>query len=218
MIKNMARVSRLIISTLMLISLAGCYAAMLPTIGMAVLTAPGSTMIKELKLPDYTRGPVSSDEFSVLLQQGVSRNGGKVYLSGPVEIWGLTKKNTRFYFHAIGALSDTDFLVLGWHEHEKRYKKLMQLPYSGLLSVSTKGSRRSTTVLLCLGSKELMLGEQYYGIDLKLRIDFLKPQRLWAIDKEKNRAAIAILQERIVPQDGACQPPPTVDVGDEFLG
>ena len=184
----------LTIKALLLLSLTGC--------GL-FLSAP---TLWKADIPNYTLGPVSSDEFPALLQDAIPAGEGEVHVFGRVELFGLKNNsgyfNTSryFYFRAVAAITNTDILLLKWHEPEERYKIVGRLPYSETLSVSISGGSAGGTIYLYFKDKELSLGDQNYEIDQKAGLCFIKPSSIF-IDQEKNKAAFALLREKIKLHD-----------------
>jgi len=174
----------LIIKILIVLSIAGC------------LGIPS----QQARIPGYSLGPISSDEFPALLHDAIPASEGKVHVFGNVSWSGF--RDSRNYpavsrhFYAAAAITDTDILLLKWYETEKRYKIVKRLRYSEILSVSKNGS----TILLYFNDKDLSLGDKNYVIygktTFKTYFGFVKPSGFFT-DQEKSEAAFFILKEKI---------------------
>lgn len=188
---DMTKFYLLTIKALLLLSLTGC--------GLLLFSVP---TVWKADIPNYSLGPVSSDEFPVLLQDAIPAGEGEVHVFGRVELFGLKNNsgyfNTSryFYFRAVAAITNTDILLLKWHEPEERYKIVGRLPYSETLSVSISGGSADGTIHLYFKDKELSLGDQNFEIDQKADLTFIKPSGIF-IDREKNEAAFGLLREKI---------------------
>ena len=179
--------------------LSGCVITPLTVIGSTPLLVRGP---KTFDLPNYSLGPVSSDQFSDLLEKAIPPNEGVVHLFGPANL-SLSKDNRYYSLSAVAALSDSAILLLKWYEPEKQYKLLARLPYSEILSVSTNSWGLGRVIYLCLATTEFALGDHTHAIDQRADMTFDKPSRIFQ-DVEKAKAAFSLLQEKIKPIDGAC--------------
>ena len=182
----MSKFYSLTIKVLLFLSLTGC---IFPTI--------------EIKIPDYSLGPVSSHEFPTLLHNAIPASEGEVHVFGRVEWYGLRDSPFRGFgrhFRGVAAITNTDILLLKWHEPGERYKIVERLPYSEILSVSTSSWGSGGSIHLHLKDKELSLGDQNYGFPRSTYLGFVKPSGFWT-DQEKNEAAFVLLQEKIKPQN-----------------
>ena len=151
-------------------------------------------------MPGYSLGPISSDEFPALLHDAIPASEGKVHVFGKV-YWGGFRDSRNFpavsrHFHAAAAITDTDILLLKWHEIEKRYKIVKRLRYSEIQSISKGGS----LIYLYFNYEELSLGNKNYVIygktTFKTYFQFAKPSGFLA-DQEKSEAAFLILKDNI---------------------
>ena len=176
------------------------------TILLLVLSLTGCLGIpsQQVKIPDYSLGPISSDEFPALLHDAIPASEGKVHVFGKVRWSGF--RDSRNYpvisrhFHSVAAITDTDILLLNWHDPEKRYRIVKRLRYSEILSVSRVGSAiylYSNDEELSLGDKNYVTYDVLYGkTNLKTILEFTKPSGFF-IDQEKSEAAFFILKEKI---------------------
>ena len=151
-------------------------------------------------MPGYSLGPISSDEFPTLLHDAIPAREGKVHVFGKVT-WGGFRDSRNYpavsrYFHSVAAITDTDILLLKWHEIEKRYKIVKRLRYSEIQSISKVGS----LIYLYFNDEELSLGNKNYVIygktTFKTYFEFAKPSGI-LIDQEKSEAAFFILKDNI---------------------
>ena len=180
---NIRQILKLTIGILLVLSLAGCGGLTLP-----------------VSIPDYSLGPISSDEFPTLLHDAIPASEGKVHVFGKVT-WGGFRDSRNFpavsrYFHAAAAITDTDILLLNWYETEKRYKIVKRIRYSEILSIS----KPSSLIYLYFNDEELSLGNTNYVIYgktiFKTFLEFDKPSGI-LIDQEKTEAAFFILKDKI---------------------
>lgn len=172
------------------------------TILLLVLSLTGCLGIppQQVKIPDYSLGPISSDEFPALLHDAIPASEGKVHVFGKVH-WGGFRDSRNFpavsrYFYSVAAITDTDILLLNWHEIEKRYTIVKRLRYSEIQSISKVGS----LIFLYFNDEELSLGNMNYVIygktTFKTFLNFTKPAGFLA-DQEKSEAAFLILKNNI---------------------
>ena len=183
------QVLKLTISILLVLSLTGCLGLSLP-----------------VSIPGYSLGPISSDEFPVLLHDAIPASEGEVNVFGKVT-WGGFRDSRNYpavsrYFHAAAAITDTDILLLNWYETEKRYKIVKRIRYSEILSISKSGS----LIYLYFNDEELSLGNTNYVIygktTFKTFLQFDKPSGI-LVDQEKSEAAFLILKDKIKPHESA---------------
>ena len=159
------------------------------------LPLPGGTALpQQIEISGYTLGPISSDEFPDLLHDAIPASEGIVHIYGQVE-WSGLQERTR-YFKAVAAITNTDILLLKWHEPEKHYKIVTQLPYSEILSVSAMTWGGGRPVYLYFDDKEISLGDQNYKIEGKTTFTFLKASG-YRMDRGKNEAVFLFLQDKI---------------------
>jgi len=161
------------------------------------LTACFNFSPREIKIPDYSLGPFSSDEFPALLNIAIPASEGKVHVFGRVD-WSFPGVIDH-YFYGIVAITNSDILLLKWYEPEERYKIVERLLYSEILSVSTSSRKPGGSIKLRINNKVLSLGDQNYGSHLPTYLSFRDP--------EKNEAAFALLRDKIKPQNGASLTP-----------
>ena len=114
----------IVINVLLVLSLAGCGVALFAVGSMGPSAHP-------IVIPDHTLGPVSSDEFPALIQNAIPASEGKVQVFGKVKWYGFRKAKRKHYLLiAIAAITNTDILLLNWHETEQQYKILNKISYS----------------------------------------------------------------------------------------
>ena len=174
----------------------------LTTIVLLVLSLTGcvGNITLQVKIPDYSLGPVSSDEFPDLLHDAIPASEGEVHVFGRAEWSGFHDSRkfpvVSYIFVPVAAITDTDILLLKWYEPEKRYKIVKRLPYSEILSVSKV--RRA--IFLYFEDKEFSLGDKNYIIfgntTFKTLFTFSSPSG-FSMDQEKNEAAFFTLNDNI---------------------
>ena len=192
-----------IINVIFVLFLAGCGVT---SVTMLVLSLPGGVAPpQQVEFPGYTLGPISSDEFPDLLHDAIATSEGIVHIYGQVEWSGLQERSR--YFKAVAAITNTDILLLKWHEPEEQYKIVTQLPYSEILSVSAMTWGAGRPVYLYFDDKEVSLGDQNYKIEGKTTFTFIKASN-FRMDRKKNEAVFLFLQSKIKLHEG---PPLTPD-------
>ena len=174
----------LFLTLLLVLSLTGC------------LGVPSQQVI----IPDYSLGPISSDEFPALLYDAIPASEGEVHVFGRVVLHGF--RDSRNYpaisrhFHSVAAITDTDILLLNWYDPEKRYRIVKRLRYSEILSVSRVGS----AIYLYSNDEELSLGDKNYVIygktTFKTMLEFTKTSAFIS-DQKNSEAAFTILKDHI---------------------
>jgi len=184
--------------------LVGCVALPLPGVGWTLAPVPlsGAT---NLDLPDYSLGPVSSPEFPDLIRNAIPPDEGEVHLSGKVEL-ALQLDNQLYILGAVAALGDTGIVLLRWYDPEGQYKISARLPYADILSLSMNTMGFGRVVYFCLATPVFAWGDQPYAIDRRASMSFIKPSGMFQ-DVERTETAIAFLQQKIRPIDGACDTP-----------
>ena len=176
------------INVLLVLSLAGC-GTILPVASIPLVYAPPGIVI-----PEHTLGPASSDEFPALIQSAIPKNEAEVQVFGRVKWYGFQKVNRkRHLLLAVAAITNTDILLLMWHEPENQYTILKKISYSEIQTIEWGFDGR---VYLYFDGNEVLLGGQIYKLEGKTVFDFLTPSGLWS-DLEKNRIAFAFLQDKI---------------------
>ena len=156
-------------------------------------TPGGTAPPQQIEISGYTLGPISSDEFPALLHNAIPASEGEVRFFGKAQWIGL-QNGERYISPVVAAITDTDILLLMWHEPENQYTIVTRLPFSEILSISaaTYGAR---TVYLYFDDKEVLLGDQSYKVEGKTSFDFIKPSR--GLYREKNEAVFLFLQDKI---------------------
>ena len=144
---------------------------------------------QQVEIPGYTLGSVSPDEFPVLIHNAIPASEGEVHVFGKAHWSGL--QNGERFIETVAAITDTDILLLMWHEPENQYTIVTRLPFSEILSVSAFPDGDGT-IYLYFDSKELSWGDQNYGINGETSFRFYRPSR-----REKNEAAFLLLQSKI---------------------
>jgi len=156
---------------------------------MLILSLPTDyTPPQQAETPGYTLGPVSLDEFPVLLHNAIPASEGEIHVFGPA-LWSGFQNGERF-IEAIAAITDTDILLLMWHEADHQYTIVTRLPFAEILSISAYPG--GGTIHLYFDDKELSLADQNYGIDGETTFRFYRPSH-----QEKNEAAFLLLQDKI---------------------
>jgi hypothetical protein len=161
---------------------------------MLTLALPtGYTPPQQVEIPGYTLGPVAADEFPALFHNAILVSEGEVHFFGHASWSGL--QNGERFIEAVAAITDTDILLLMWHEPENQYTIMTRLPYSEILSISAAidGVR---TVYLYFDDREVSLGDQNYKLEGKTKFDFINPYG-FRIDREKNEVVFLFLQDKI---------------------
>lgn len=176
----------------------------LPGVGLVFAPVPLSGA-GNLDMPEYSLGPVSSKQFPDLIRSAIPPSEGAVHISGRAELSLLL--DDRFYIlSAVASLTDTDIVLLKWHEPEEHYEILARLPYSNILSVSTNSLGLGRIAHLCLATTVFAWGDQTYPIGQHASMSFVRPSGFFG-DTERTEAAISLLQETINRVDGACDAP-----------
>jgi hypothetical protein len=165
----------------------------------------GGAGLKTLDLPDYSRGPVSSEQFPDLVRKAIPPGEGTMHVFGSAELI-LREGNRGVIVSAVASLSDTAILVLMWHEPDEQYEMVARVPYSDILSVSTNSWGLGRTIYLCLATSQLVLGDETHEIDQQASLSFIKDSGVFQ-DVEKSETGLLLLQEKITPIDGACDEP-----------
>jgi len=156
---------------------------------MLILSLPGGiTPPQPVEIPGYSLGPAASDELPVLLQNALTDSDGEVHVSGPAKWSGF--QNGKYLIQAVAAITDTDILLLMWHESEHQYTIVARVPFSEISSVSAYPG--GGIIRLYFDDKALSLGDQSYGIDGETTFRFSNPD-----DPEKNKAAFLLLRTKI---------------------
>jgi hypothetical protein len=194
--------SGFIVSALLL--LIGCAPLPLPGIGWTVVPLTGSAG-GTLELPGYSLGPVSSEELPDLIVRAIPPGEGTAHLSGRVEL--SLQLDSHFYLlAAVASLTDTDILLLQWHDPEGHYEILGRLPYSDVLSLSKNAVGFGRTLYLCVATTEFAWGEQTYAMDQRASMSFIRPAGSFH-DADRTEAALELLREKTTPTEGACDAP-----------
>ena len=196
----------LIIKIFIALSLAGC------AVPMLILSLPtGDSLPQQVEIPGYTLGPVASDEFPVLFHNAIPASVRELHFFGHASWSGL--QNGERFIEAVAAITDTDILLLMWHEPENQYTLMTQLPYSEILSISAAidGAR---TVYLYFDDREVSLGDQNYELEGKTKFDFINPSG-FRIDREKNEVVFLFLQDKIKLHE-SYDPKPGQSFDDDF--
>jgi len=177
-----------------------------PVVGWTPVFVGGPTAgSADLEQPDYSLGPVSSDQFADLVKEAIAPSEGEVHLVGRVEVL-LLSENRTYILGAVGSLTDAGIALLRWYEPEKQYRILARLPYSDILSLSSNSLGFGRTIKLCLATSAFAWGDHTYAIGQPTSMSFVQPAGAHH-DVEKTDAAIKLLQEKITPIEGACDSP-----------
>ena len=153
----------------------------------------GTAPPQQIEISGYTLGPISSDEFPALLHNAIPASEGEVRFFGNAQ-WLDLQNGERYISPVVAAITDTEILLLLWHEPENQYTIVTRLPFSEILSISaaTYGAR---TIYLYFDDKEVLLGDQGYKVEGKTSFDFLKPSG--GLYRKKNEAVFLFLQDKI---------------------
>ena len=172
----------------------------------------------KVKTPEYSLGPVSSQEFSILLQEAIPADEGEVHVAGQIEWFGLESTGhfpgVGRYLKGVAAITDTDILLLGWHEPEEQYKIVARIPYSEINAISTSSKGVGRAISLYFEDQELSLGDRDYKMGRRTFINFVKPSSIW-VNKQKNEVAYNLLKDKIKPYEKT-YPPSDQSFDDEF--
>ena len=156
-----------------------------------VLTGCGGLDL-QVSMPDYSLGPVSSDEFPDLLNDAIPASEGQVHVHGKVHWGGFRDARpypvTNRYISAVAAITDTDILLLKWYEPERRYAIVKRVPYSEILSVSRDSS---VLIYLYFADREMSLGGTNYAIfgetPFKTRLQLQVPLAFRSTERKTRR-------------------------------
>jgi len=180
--------------------LVGCVP--LPIVGWVPVGGAG---LKTFDLPDYSRGPVSSEQFPDLVRKAIPPGEGTVHVFGKAELI-LREDNLSLIVSAVASLSDTAILVLMWYEPDEQYELVARVPYSDITAVSTNSWGLGRMIYLCLATRQLVLGDETHDIEQQVSLSFIKDSGVFQ-DVEKSEAGLLLLQEKITPIDDACDNP-----------
>ena len=192
--------------------LSGCAILDVATVILSLPIPGGTAPSQQIEISGYTLGPISSDEFPALLHNAIPASEGEVRFFGKAQWLGL-QNGERYYATVVAAITDTDILLLMWHEPENQYTIVTRLPFSEILSISaaTYGAR---TVYLYFDDKEVLLRDQSYKVEGKTKFDFINPPG-FRIDREKNQAVFLFLQDKIKLHE-SYDPTPGQSFDDDF--
>jgi len=184
--------------------LVGCVPV--PVVGWTPVFVGGPTAgSADLKQPDYSLGPVSSDQFPDLVKNAIPPSEGAVHLAGRVELL-LLSDNRTYILDAVGSLTDAGIALLRWYEPEKQYRILARLPHSGILSLSSNSLGFGRTIKLSLATSVFAWGDQTYAIGQPTSMSFVQPSGPHH-DVAQTDTAIKSLQEKKTPIESACDSP-----------
>ena len=183
-----------------------------PVAGWTPVFVGGAT---DFDLPDYSLGPVSSDQFADLVATAIPAEEGEVLLFGRVEMTFRDGYRTHL-FSAVAVMSETDVLLLKWHEPGNQYRILARLPYSGILEVAINTLGLGAAIHMCLATNEFVLADRSHGIDQMISMTFIEPSGFFQ-DTERSEAAFAVLQQKIRPADRACEKPAAIEASVESI-
>ena len=182
----MAKIYVYAVSLFILVSLTGC-----------------GPMPTKMKLPDYSIGPVSSEDFPDLVQSAIPANKGEVRIFGKASWMGFSE--SQGYFHAVSpcfsgvaVLTDTDIFLLLYNDDEQRYEILTQVPYR-FISFYPGGGWLDGGDSIYLYFEELWgfsFGEKHYSPYDRTVFGFTKPTGT-RIDPEKNKLAHLLFEEKV---------------------
>jgi len=180
----MAKIYAYVVSLFILVSLTGC----------------GPMPIKML-VPDYSLGPVSSEDFPDLVQSAIPPDKGEVHIFGKANWLGFVESPGYFhvvspYFSGVAALTDTDIFLLLYNDNEQRYEILTQVPYTGISFDPKHGRRAGGALCLYIEEPEFSFGEKSYTPYERTYLEFTRPTGIRS-DPEKNKLAHLLFEEKV---------------------
>jgi hypothetical protein len=164
------------------------------------LTGCGPQPIK-MKVPDYSIGPTSSEDFPDLIQSAIPANKGEVRIFGRASWAGFSENPGYFhfvspYFSGVAALTETDILLLLYNEDQQRYEILKQVPYTGIRFDPKHGWRAGGSLCLYIEEPEFSFGEKGYTPYERTYLQFERPTGTRS-DPEKNKLAHLLFEEKV---------------------
>ena len=156
---------------------------------------------EKMEKPNYSAGPVSSDDFPILVKDAVPREKGKIHFFGNASWHGFYDPTrslyvTDPYFSGVAALTDTEILLLLWNEDVRQYEIVEQVPYTEIRFLP-EGEWRSTGPLSILTEQTtIAVGGQSYMSRKWTHLGFNLPSG-WRIDREKNKQAHLLFEEKV---------------------
>ena len=195
----MAKIYVYAVSLFILVSLTGC----------------GPMPIK-MKVPGYSIGPVSSEDFPNLVQSAIPANKGEVRIFGKANWLGFSESPGHFhvvspYFSGVAALTDTDIFLLLYNDDEQRYEILTQVPYTSISFDPKHGS--GGPLYLHIEEPEFSFGEKSYTPYEKTLLGFTGPTGFWN-DREKNKLAHLLFEEKVARH--IVEQPPITSFDDQY--
>jgi hypothetical protein len=166
-----------------------------------VLTACYVPAPQKMGIPDYSIGPISSDEFPGLVSDAIPSNEGEIHVFGKAQWHGFhdSSKTLHFttpYFSGVAALTDEAILLLMWDEREQNYEIIERVPFSKI-KFQPKGERGSAaSITILMDESTIKVGEQGYTSFNKTYLQFVLQNGL-RVDGEKNRQANLLFEEKV---------------------
>ena len=184
---------------------------------LVLLTGCGPAPIK-MKVPDYSIGPVSSEDFSDLVQSAIPANQGEVRISGKANWLGFSESPGYFhvvapYFSGVTALTDTDIFLLLYNDDEQRYEILTQVSYTGISFDPQHGRRAGGALSLYIEEPDFTVGEKSYTPDERTFLEFTRPTGIRS-DTEKNKLAHMLFEEKVARH--VVERPPSTSFDDQY--
>jgi hypothetical protein len=166
-----------------------------------VLTACYVPTPQKMGIPDYSIGPISSDEFPGLVSDAIPSNEGEIHVFGKASWHGFydgskTLHFTEPYFYGVAALTDETIFMLMWDERERRYEIIERVPYSNI-KFQPRGKRWSAaSITILMDESAITVGEQSYTSFKKTYLSFVLPSGI-RVDREKNTQANLLFEEKV---------------------
>jgi hypothetical protein len=187
----MARICAHAVSFFILISLTGCFGAIIDL---------------EMEAPGYSIGPVSSEYFPDLVKNALPADEGELRVFGKAH-WGDFQTSWpnkvpfvgySFYFSGVAALTDTNIILLLFNEDEQRYEIMTQVPYRFISFVPNWGwAGHAGLVLYFEKLGGFSFGEHYYSPAVgRTLLEFRKPNGIQRAP-EKNKLAHLLFEEKV---------------------
>jgi hypothetical protein len=197
----MAKIYLYAVSLFILVSLTGC----------------GPMPIK-IVVPDYSIGPVSSEDFPDLVQSAIPANKGEVRVFGKANWLGFSESSGNFhvvspYFSGVAALTDTDIFLLLYDDNEQRYEILKQVPYTSISFDPKHGRRAGGPLYLYIEEPEFSFGEKSYTPHARTYLEFTSPTGILS-DPEKNKLAHLLFEEKVARH--IVEQPPITSFDDQY--
>jgi hypothetical protein len=197
--------------------MAKIYAYAVSLIILVTLTGCGPAPIK-MKVPGYSIGPVSSEDFPDLVQSAIPPNKGEARIFGKANWLGFVESPGYLhavtpYFSGVVALTDTDIFLLLYNDDEQRYEILTQVPYTGISFDPKHGSSAGGPLCLYIEEPEFSFGEKRYTPYERTYLEFTRPTGIRS-DPEKNKLAHLLFEEKVARH--IAEQPPITSFDDQY--